>query len=235
MESRPVLTPIALRHFQTAEAMEARECVYGSSDAISHIAKFPTLAAMIAHQLRANIDATCYKNLEETLNSFTFWKEVKMNVPFYLQGGITDITSINSARIARSNLPAPLPRRIFLSSATLVIVPPHLFTQWQSEIHKHCEDGLRVLTLNSKVNMPDADTLANDFDILLFSSSRKFITFGVIRPILNTFSQASRKKPESQKEKSRPTTSLVDAHLLVSRVFHRASAHFGSLYRIRRS
>jgi hypothetical protein len=66
---------------------------------------------------------------------------------------------------------------MYLTVATLVIVPPHLFIQWQSEIHKHCEDSLRVYVTDSAKPMPDAEYLANEFDIVLFSSTREILDF----------------------------------------------------------
>lgn len=85
-------------------------------------------------------------------------------------------------------LPAPVPRResrrdtgslpprkIFLTAATLVVVPANLVKQWQSEIKKHTT-GLKVLVMTvtrpaNKKPLPPASELAL-YDIILFSKQR---------------------------------------------------------------
>lgn len=64
-----------------------------------------------------------------------------------------------------------MPRRIHLSSTTLVIVPNNLVIQWQQEIKKHTP-GLKVLTIaNPKDEIPTV-TILMQYDILLFSTNR---------------------------------------------------------------
>ncbi|KAH8676607.1 hypothetical protein BGZ60DRAFT_260406 [Tricladium varicosporioides] len=80
-------------------------------------------------------------------------------------------------------LPAPVPRResrnpvyhpprkIWLTGATIVVVPANLVVQWHHEIDKHTE-GLKVLTvLNNKTPLPPAQELSA-YDIILFSKPR---------------------------------------------------------------
>ncbi|KAK5990790.1 putative ATP-dependent helicase C23E6.02-like protein [Cladobotryum mycophilum] len=82
-------------------------------------------------------------------------------------------------------LPAPEPRRggryqtysdgpsskkIFLSSATLVIVPNNLVAQWKQEIQKHTK-GLSTLVLVKKDPVPATEDLLSH-DIILISQSR---------------------------------------------------------------
>ena len=62
------------------------------------------------------------------------------------------------------------PKKIFLSSATLVIVPNNLVAQWRQEIQKHTED-MNVLIITKKDNVPHHEALL-DYDIILFSQSR---------------------------------------------------------------
>lgn len=65
----------------------------------------------------------------------------------------------------------PPPRKVFLSTATLVVVPSNLVRQWQHEIEKHTT-GLKVLTMKSKNDvLPPAYELL-DYDIILFSRPR---------------------------------------------------------------
>lgn len=80
-------------------------------------------------------------------------------------------------------LPAPAPRRstrnpietaprkIWLTSATIVVVPANLVQQWVQEIQKHTA-GLRVLIVkNGNEKLPPAEEMA-EFDIILFSKPR---------------------------------------------------------------
>ena len=63
------------------------------------------------------------------------------------------------------------PRKIWLSTATIVVVPSNLVQQWRHEIRKHTI-GLKVLVMNSnKGTLPAAKELA-EFDIILFSRQR---------------------------------------------------------------
>ncbi|KAM3504110.1 hypothetical protein MY10362_003774 [Beauveria mimosiformis] len=63
-----------------------------------------------------------------------------------------------------------LPRTIYLSSTSLVIVPENLLSQWQQEISDHTED-LEVLVLAKNDVIPRTEILLK-YDILLFSRSR---------------------------------------------------------------
>jgi hypothetical protein len=62
------------------------------------------------------------------------------------------------------------PTKIHLSSASLVVVPSNLVSQWNEEIQKHTT-GLKVLTLTHNDTIPPLPTLI-DLDIILFSQSR---------------------------------------------------------------
>ena len=80
-------------------------------------------------------------------------------------------------------IPGPVPRRqsrnpnpkqarkVFLTTATLVVVPSNLVKQWELEIKKHTT-GLKVLVMTkSKQILPQAENLV-DYDIILFSKQR---------------------------------------------------------------
>ncbi|KAI1137869.1 P-loop containing nucleoside triphosphate hydrolase protein [Hypoxylon sp. FL0543] len=73
----------------------------------------------------------------------------------------------------RSNRTTPNivpPKEVYLSYATLVIVPNNLVKQWQNEISKHTS-GLNVLVLVEKQPIPPVTALLN-YDLILFSESR---------------------------------------------------------------
>lgn len=63
------------------------------------------------------------------------------------------------------------PKTIYLSSATVIVVPSNLLLQWRQEIAKHT-DGLKVLVLAAgDAPVPRPRELL-DYDILLFSQSK---------------------------------------------------------------
>lgn len=62
------------------------------------------------------------------------------------------------------------PEKVYLSSATLVIVPNNLVAQWRQEIQKHTS-GMDVIVITKKDEIPPHRSLI-DCDIILFSQSR---------------------------------------------------------------
>ncbi|KAK3938067.1 DNA repair protein rad8, partial [Diplogelasinospora grovesii] len=78
-------------------------------------------------------------------------------------------------RLTRSQRPHDvdeLPRAtVYLSHASIVIVPPNLLQQWKQEIAKHTSN-LKVFVLaKAQQPLPSTETLL-DYDVLLFSSTR---------------------------------------------------------------
>lgn len=70
----------------------------------------------------------------------------------------------------RRGLSPPLPTKVYLSHASLVIVPPNLVQQWKQEIAKHTA-GLKVLTIEKEMTLPPIEQLT-EIDIILFSATR---------------------------------------------------------------
>ncbi|KAL6800224.1 P-loop containing nucleoside triphosphate hydrolase protein [Trichoderma sp. SZMC 28012] len=62
------------------------------------------------------------------------------------------------------------PKKIYLSSASVVIVPNNLVAQWKQEINKHTE-GLKVLILGKNDETPSLEDILT-YDVLLFSQTR---------------------------------------------------------------
>jgi hypothetical protein len=102
-----------------------------------------------------------------------------------LQGGYTHDLCVDAIKRNPGHyfLPSPAPRRqsrnpvvepprkIWLTAATLVIVPANLVQQWRHEIKKHTT-GLKCLIIKDKKDkLPPPEELV-DFDIILFSKSR---------------------------------------------------------------
>ncbi|KAI1276165.1 SNF2 family N-terminal domain-containing protein [Xylaria sp. FL0933] len=72
-----------------------------------------------------------------------------------------------SNRLAPREIPS---KDVFLSHATLVIVPSNLVKQWQNEIKKHTT-GLKVLVLVNQDAIPSVTELLF-YDVILFSETR---------------------------------------------------------------
>lgn len=66
------------------------------------------------------------------------------------------------------------PVRVYVTSASLVLVPQALMVHWKEEIAKHCEkDALRVLTLSDmREELPRASFLAQNYDVVLMTHTR---------------------------------------------------------------
>lgn len=66
----------------------------------------------------------------------------------------------------------PSPRKVYLTTATLIVVPANLVRQWESEIKIHTSGILKVLVLCKNADkLPQATELA-EYDIILFSRQR---------------------------------------------------------------
>lgn len=72
-----------------------------------------------------------------------------------------------------------LPVKIYITSCTLVVVPPLLLKQWVAEIEKHCKEGVlsikksRVLVLKDVRNkFPASPEEYGEYDLILMSTSR---------------------------------------------------------------
>lgn len=166
-EERPLLTPIAFRRFQTAAVQGERAKLSGgkrkrkdSEDDSS----FPTLTEIILHKCRVAPEGIPWKDPEEQerLERHRMWKPLMANVPFYLHS--PEPPEAAYGRRARQQETSG-PKVMYLTSATLVIVPDNLRRQWANEILKHCTDLLRVLLVEDQKDLPDAPQLATYYDV----------------------------------------------------------------------
>ncbi|KAI0647582.1 P-loop containing nucleoside triphosphate hydrolase protein [Trametes meyenii] len=175
-EERTPLTPIALRHFQTASVNSERAKLKKPKTPDNH--RFPSLVDIILHKCRVDPAGIPLRDPDERerLENLGLWEPLRANAPFYLHSETPPETTGRRARQQTTSGP----RVMYLTSATLVIVPDNLRRQWANEILKHCTDLLHVLLVDDKHPIPDAPLLATDYDIVLMSQSQ--------------FSQESKKK-----------------------------------------
>ncbi|KAI9068581.1 hypothetical protein FKP32DRAFT_1587558 [Trametes sanguinea] len=171
-EERLPLTPLAFRKFQTPSVKAVRDRLTGSKKKKADSPEgFPSLVEILLHKCRVSPEGVGLQDLEtqEMLERHRLFKPWRANVPFYLQ--FQPPSDDFLGRRARQQT-AVGPRVMYLTTATLVIVPDNLRRQWANEILKHCTDILRVYLVDDKRELPDAPVLATDFDIVLTSHSR---------------------------------------------------------------
>jgi len=77
----------------------------------------------------------------------------------------------NTSRRASRNLADQTAIKVYLTHATLVVVPSNLVKQWEQEIKKHTT-GLKVLVMaQAKEKLPATKDLI-EYDLILFSKQR---------------------------------------------------------------
>ncbi|KAJ8480788.1 hypothetical protein ONZ51_g6428 [Trametes cubensis] len=171
-EARHPLTPLALKLFDTSAVISERAKLAGRRKSKTDPdRRFPSLVEIMIHKCRVSPEGIPLHDpeVQEMLEQQHLWKAIRANVPFYLHSQPAPEGAVGRrARTHSSNGP----KVMFLTSATLIIVPDNLRRQWANEILKHCTDVLRVLLVDDKRELPDAPVLATDFDIILMSHSR---------------------------------------------------------------
>jgi len=173
-DDRPVMTPVAFRHFPDSVFASARKRMSRASHTMEEKFRVPSLVEMLLHRARTiphcDIDKALsnkrYRhNLEkeEEVNTLPLGEMIRVNVPFY-HHYLGEPS--NRERVQRNKVDER-PKAIYLTSATLVVVPLNLLSQWDREVIKHCKVPLRVLILRTKTVMPTARILATDYDVNL--------------------------------------------------------------------
>lgn len=173
VDDRPVMTLLSFRHFPSAEFATSRKKFARGHQHNSHeISRVPSLVELMLHRSRTvpNCDipksysSTQYRrltNLEDVVNTLPLGKILCANVPFYHHYHGDPSIRERSPR----NRCDQGPKVMYLTSATLVIVPANLLSQWDREITKHCSTPLRVLLLRTTTSVPSVKSLATDFDV----------------------------------------------------------------------
>ncbi|TCD68451.1 hypothetical protein EIP91_010737 [Steccherinum ochraceum] len=167
ISEQPVLTPLSLRAFSRPEDANARKLGKARSTPLGPI---PSLREYLVHYCRTHPDGVNLHDWEDSFPDRTLAKALEKNVPFYLRYDERSIIRTSSRADRRQWVLKP--RITFLTSATLVIVPPNLLLQWTNEIHKHCDSTLRVLVVRDNSPLPSATKLATLYDLVLMSHTR---------------------------------------------------------------
>lgn len=165
LDIRPVLTPLALKYFPSEKHYVARKrSRRGRTKAAAQPEGFPSLLEIMVHYVRVT-DGLDLQVHEEELRNHQLWDPIALNAPFYHHYDVESLTSTFRGR-STSHEKTP-PRVIYLTNATLIIVPINLLGQWESEINKHCYSShlLRVLVVQKPNALPDARKLASDYDV----------------------------------------------------------------------
>ncbi|KAG6906520.1 hypothetical protein DXG01_013485 [Tephrocybe rancida] len=184
IDERPVMTPLSFRHFPSPEYAAARKSFLRRNNEAIPVEgpRIPSLVELLLHRRRTtpdttihNIDTPCGDIREEKRRCWTEKVEnipqgafLPFNTPFYYHYHGSPTVAERSARTRTE----PGPRVVYLTSATLIVVPSNLLSQWDREIHKHCEYHLRVLIMRSGTPMPSAASLASEYDIILMTYTR---------------------------------------------------------------
>lgn len=169
VDDRPVMTPLAYRTFPSSDFSAARQRAGTPKLGEQRV---PSLVELLVHHARTAPFCDIPKNTwserhhrnsmkEEELSTLPLGTLLRANVPFYHHY----LGEPNNRERAQRNKLPQTPRVIYLTSATLVVVPPNLLSQWDREIQKHCALQLRVFILRTKTPMPSVQSLATDYDV----------------------------------------------------------------------
>lgn len=181
-EPPAIFTPLALKNFPSSQYTSVRGAIFGHQSEIDGSAPcVPSLVELLLHHARIMPVSNPYNphkpggrrlyqrylELENKFEMTTLHNLFQQNKPFYIH----PLDVYGQAWSYRRNLRTAGPQIMYISSATLVVVPPNILGQWDREINKHCERALRVLILRSGTQLPSAKALAADYDVrFLFPS-----------------------------------------------------------------
>jgi len=142
-QSRTILTEMSFRYFPCEAEVEARNAL-----GIPHPQTMPSLVEQTLHKLAVDKQKSLRAREEEFDDNWTFGGLIDHLNPFYLH--FNDSDKRMSARGVTKHT-CDLPRKVYLSCATLVVCPLSLYEQWKSELYKFCKEGvLRTLFLADK-------------------------------------------------------------------------------------
>lgn len=177
VDDRPVMTPLSFRYFPSAECISARKRFFRGKEDTStpQSSRVPSFVELLLHHKRTFPD-TSIPNTATVQGQLSYERDMEVvskveqiypgqllqaTTPFYYHYGGEPTTNERTQR----NRNDPGPRQVYLTSATLIIVPANLLGQWGREIQKHVEYPIRVLILRPGTPMPHVTSLASDYDV----------------------------------------------------------------------
>lgn len=159
-----VMTPLAFRQFPS-EFEDERNCLLNARTQFGQGPRIPSLVELLLHNLRVprrGFQPVILQQHQDALEDRGLYRPLMANTPFYHHHHESVVVDDRPKR----SRPEFSPRVMFLTSATLIVVPTNLQGQWYSEIQKHCEDSsIRVLKVTPKTIFPPASALASNFDV----------------------------------------------------------------------
>lgn len=166
VDTRRVMTPLAFRHFPSGEFAVARKQYLRQP---SQRMGVPSLVELMLHHARVAPDLTVpasfarkqYREKLDEIDTLPLGDILRANNPFYFHHLAEPTNRERKQRHAKDKCP----KIMYLTSATLIVVPANLLSQWDREISKHCDEPLRVLLLRTKTPVPSVQSLATDYDV----------------------------------------------------------------------
>lgn len=167
VDERPVLTPLSFNEFPFSSHNTARRRLYELTNLrekkVLGNAVVPSLKQIMLHYLRVHPEGLRMRDHEDELENRSLYGEYEKAIPFYLHYDEDPIVPLRSRR----HYSEPKPRIMYLTAATLIIVPANLLHQWQAEILKHCEDPVRTLVVRDTKPLSIASELASKYDVCI--------------------------------------------------------------------
>ncbi|KZV96218.1 hypothetical protein EXIGLDRAFT_765592 [Exidia glandulosa HHB12029] len=168
----PVVTPVSVRRFPwIRDALSSP--VPLSTDGAKGV---PSLTNLMLDFMRLKFSRALTMDEENRLDSAGLLRPLLYNSPYYFSVPLPTFLheSRRSPRKGRKTIDESGPRKFYLASATLVVVPATLFKQWCLEIEKHCDDrALKCLRLSTKDDiLPSPTRLGSYYDLILITHER---------------------------------------------------------------
>ncbi|KAH7909861.1 P-loop containing nucleoside triphosphate hydrolase protein [Hygrophoropsis aurantiaca] len=161
-----VLTPLTHHSFLPPEHPMGRKNPRGNSQCLQQV---PSLVELLLDYIGKSQINLGLRQREDQLEGSSLLRQIQMNTPFFYSYD-RDVISKSIAR-QRPNKHSPS-RIMYLTRATLVIVPLNLLGQWDREILKHCNSSLRYLIVQQSTKLPAARVLASNYDVIVMSDTR---------------------------------------------------------------
>jgi hypothetical protein len=162
VDNRPVLTPLAYQYFALDECVTARARAGWKPKVSQAKRRVPSLVEILLHYVRVSRDVMDPREYEDKATHL--WPLIQGNTPFYHHYNVE--LAAQMLKTSRSQRAPDLrPRVMYLTSATLVVVPLALLGQWDREILKHCRSRVRRLIVRPSTDLPGARELASEYDV----------------------------------------------------------------------